>query len=38
MAVKELEEVKWENLLAAYQSSDPRNGVGDVAMLDDVFL
>jgi hypothetical protein len=36
--VKELNEVKWEDLLATYQSSDPRNGVGDVAMLDNVFL
>jgi hypothetical protein len=36
--VKELEDVKWAYLLKVYQSSDTRNGVGDVAMLDDVLL
>ncbi|PVH79021.1 alpha/beta-hydrolase [Cadophora sp. DSE1049] len=34
----ELESIPWQDLLAAYTTSDPRNGFGHVPIIDDVFF
>lgn len=36
--LKELEAVPWEDLIKAYQMSDPRSGIGEVGMVDGQFF
>jgi hypothetical protein len=35
--VKQLQEVPWQDLAKAYNTSDPRHGYGEVGMIDDEF-